>query len=81
MGCGLIISEDEFLALPSKQQLLLVFKNQEETKRLVEGYKYWYRVNTTISAILAAGLAYLFNLRLSAIFTPLVSLFILSICL
>jgi len=69
--CGLTITEDEFLSLPNKQQLLLVFKNQEETKRLVEGYRFWYKINTTLSAILTAGVLWLFKSNLMSLILPI----------
>lgn len=78
-GC-LTITEDEFLSLPNKQQLLLVFKNQEETKRLVEGYRFWYKINTTLSATLAAGMIWLFKANMSAITLPFLASFVV-LCL
>ena len=74
---GLTITEKEFLSLPPKHQMLLIFKNQEGIRCLVEGYKFWYKINAVVTGGLTIGLAYLFKMHFIQNFLPLLALFLI----
>lgn len=61
---GLSISEEEFLALPQKRQMCVLFQNTEELKILIKGYKFWQKLSTIVGSVLIMGIIYLFKLQL-----------------
>ena len=61
MAEGLDISEDEFCRMRLTDQNLILFRNVNEIRKLVKGYKFWYRLYSIISGFLIAGVAYLFT--------------------
>ena len=56
MSNGLLINEKEFMALPQKQQMCLLYQNQLKTMELIAGYKFYQKVSATIGGFLVAGL-------------------------
>lgn len=60
---GLCIDEKEFLSLPQKKQMCVLFQNTEELKRLIKGYKLYYRVTTIIGSVLVVGIGILFKMH------------------
>jgi hypothetical protein len=65
MNNGLCIDEDEFMSLPQKRQLCVLFQNQVKTIELIRGYKFYYKLTATIGSILTLGVGILFKLQLS----------------
>ena len=64
MNNGLCIDEKEFLSLPQKKQMCVLFQNTEELKRLIKGYKFWQKLSTIIGSVLVIGMGILFKLEL-----------------
>ena len=64
MSNGLVISEREFLCLPTKEQNLLLYQNQVKTLQLIKGYKFWYKVYSIIMGSVLIGVGVLFKLQL-----------------
>ena len=63
---GLSISEDEFVNLKQKEQNLILFRNINEIKKAVSGYKLYYKVTAIIGSILIFGIIMLFRLQVGA---------------
>jgi hypothetical protein len=63
-GNGLSIDEKEFMSLPAKKQMCVLYQNQVQTLKLVQGYKFYYKVTATIGAFLVMGIGILFKLVL-----------------
>lgn len=61
---GLTITEEEFMGMKQKEQNLVLFKNINEIKRSISGYKFYYRLTMVIGSVLVAGMAILFKLQL-----------------
>ena len=61
MDNGLEISEAEFSKMRVKDQNLILFRNVNEIKRSVRGYKFYYKLTTVIGVVLvgAVGSMYL----------------------
>ena len=64
MASGLRVTEDEFLTLPTKKQMCLLYKNQCVTLKLIEGYRFSQKVQYTIITALAIGVGLLFKIQL-----------------
>jgi hypothetical protein len=64
MNNGLIMSIDEFRALPEKQKLDCLYLNQVKTLEAIRGYKLYYRVTTIIGSVLVAGMCILFKMHI-----------------
>ena len=64
MPNGLKINETEFMSLPQRKQLCILFQNTEELKMLIKGYKFYQKISTVIGSVLVMGLAYLFKIHL-----------------
>lgn len=62
---GLCIDEKEFMSLPSKRQMCVLFQNQVKTMELIKGYKTWQKIAAIIGSVLTMGVAYLFKLHIS----------------
>ena len=54
---GLTLTLDEFEGLPIKKQMRVLFENQQKTIRLIEGYKFYQKVNMWITGVLTTGMA------------------------
>jgi len=79
--CGLTISEEEFLKLPQKQQLLLIFKNQVMNKDLYITNKLHQKIQYVwLGVITAAGTWILtkYGSLVFTIFMPIVALGLLT---
>lgn len=63
---GLSISEDEFINLKQKEQNLILFRNINEIKRAVTGYKLYYKITAIIGGFLAVAVGILFRLQAGA---------------
>lgn len=63
---GLSITEDEFVNLKQKEQNLILFRNINEIKKAVSGYKLYYKITAIIGSILTFGIAILFKLQVGA---------------
>jgi hypothetical protein len=61
---GLCIDEKEFMSMPPKRQMCVLFQNTEELKFLIKGYKFWQKISTVIGSVLVIGMTYLFKLHL-----------------
>jgi hypothetical protein len=66
MTNGLIINEKEFMCLPARKQMCLLYQNQLETMSMINGYKLYYKITAIIGAALISGMAILFKLELGA---------------
>lgn len=64
MSNGLLISEEEFLSLPSKKQNLVLYQNQVKTMNLIKGYKFHQKVLYIMLTILLTGVGILFKIHL-----------------
>lgn len=59
---GLIISEDSFRKMKSPQQMLLLYKNTEEIKSKVDGYKFQQKVLAVTLSGLTIAVGFLFKM-------------------
>ena len=59
---GLSIAEDEFIQMKQKEQNLILFRNINEIKRAMKGYRFYYKVTAAIGSILIFGIIVLFKL-------------------
>lgn len=64
MENGLDMTKEQFLQLPAVQRDGCVFENISELKRLVKGYKLYYKVTTIIGGFLVIGMGILFKFHL-----------------
>jgi hypothetical protein len=60
MADGLEISESEFCNMKQKDQNLIVFRNLNEIKKSIRGYKFYYKMTTIIGGFLVTGMGVLF---------------------
>ena len=63
MTNGLSISETEFVKLKQKDQNLILFRNINEIKKAIGGYKLYYKITAIIGSILIGGMIILFRLQ------------------
>ena len=61
--CGLTITEKEFMHLPGKQQMCLLYQNQLTTMELIQGYKFYQKFVAAIGGVLVIGMGILFKLQ------------------
>jgi len=61
---GLDMSKEQFLRLPAVQRDGCVFENISELKRIVRGYKLYYKITAIIGSVLVAGMGLLFSFHL-----------------
>lgn len=59
MNEGLSIEEEQFQKLRQKEQLLLVFKNTEELKKMITKYRFHQKIQYFLFSIGAAILGWL----------------------
>lgn len=64
VGNGLIINEDEFMGLKSKEQNLILYRNTTAIFKLVKGYKLYYKITTIVGSVLIIGMGILFRFHL-----------------
>ncbi len=64
MGNGLLLSLNEFEALPKKKQLSCLYENQVNTLKLIRGYKLYYKITAIIGSFLVIGMGILFKLQM-----------------
>lgn len=67
---GLIIGEEEFTRLKSKEQMCCLYQNQvmqfkrfDELEKIIKGYRFHQKVQYLIMGLLAAGGIYLLQLH------------------
>ena len=58
---GLSIDEKEFMSLPSKKQMCVLYQNQVTTLKLVQGYKFHQKVQYVLLSLVYGGLGILFS--------------------
>jgi len=61
---GLEMSKEQFLRLPAVQRDGCMFENISELKRIVKGYKLYYKITAIIGSFLVAGMGLLFSFHL-----------------
>ena len=61
---GLEMSKEQFLRLPAVQRDGCMFENISELKRIVRGYKLYYKITAIIGSCLVAGMGILFSFHL-----------------
>ena len=61
-GNGLCIEKTEFLKLPQKQQMCVLFENQQETIRLIKCYKSTQKLHNWMVGLCLAGVGLLFKI-------------------
>ena len=61
---GLSMSKEQFRSLPSNRKLDILFDNQLETLKLINGYKIYYKFTTVIGSILIVGMGILYKIHL-----------------
>lgn len=59
---GLSIAEDEFMKMKQKEQNLILFRNVNEIRKIMKGYKFYYKVTAAIGSILIFAVILLFKL-------------------
>ena len=62
---GLSIDENEFMSLPAKRQMCVLYQNQVTTLKLIKGYKLYYKMTAVIGSVLVIGMGILFKLVLN----------------
>ena len=61
---GLCINEADFMKMRPKQQMCVLFQNQQVTISLIKGYKFQQNINTFLISAALGGVGVLFSLRL-----------------
>ena len=61
---GLNLTEDAFMSMKSKEQMLCLYRNQVETLRLIRGYRFHQKAQYITLGLLTAGLVYLVQLHI-----------------
>jgi len=61
---GLMIDEEEFMALPAKRQMCVLYQNQVLTLKLIQGYRFNQKVQYVILTALVAGAVFLLKLHI-----------------
>ena len=61
---GLDMTKEQFLKLPTAQRDACVFENISELRKIIKGYKLYYKVTAIIGSILVAGIGILFSMHL-----------------
>ena len=61
---GLIISSDEFLKLPQKQQLKVLYENQVATLTFIKGYRFHQKIQYPWLIFLTGSAGFIFKLLL-----------------
>ncbi|MFA6462379.1 MAG: hypothetical protein WCV90_09025 [Candidatus Woesearchaeota archaeon] len=64
---GLVIDEKEFLSLPTKKQMGILYQNQVETLRLIRGYTLNQRVQYILISAAITGVGLLFSIEMGII--------------
>jgi len=55
---GLIIDEKEFMSLPAKKQMCVLYQNQVTTLALIRGYKFNQKIQIAWLAILTVAFGF-----------------------
>ena len=63
---GLSIAEDDFMKMKSKEQNLILFRNINDIRKTMKGYKFYYKITAAIGSILTFGMIILFKLQVGA---------------
>jgi len=61
---GLSIDEREFMCLPPKRQMCVLYQNQVATLELVKGYKFHQKIQYILISACLAGLGIIFKIHL-----------------
>ncbi len=67
MSNGMDMTKEQFLKLPRVERDGCIFENISELKKLVRGYKLYYRLTTIIGSFLSAALLAIFFMLLNHI--------------
>ena len=60
---GLSIVEDDFMKMKQKEQNLVLFRNINDIKSSMKGYKFYYKVTAAIGSMLIFGMVVLFKMQ------------------
>ena len=63
---GLTVDENQFMCLPQKKQMCVLYQNQVTTLKLIQGYKFTQKVQYVLLSAALAGIGILFKLQLGA---------------
>ena len=63
-GDGLVVTTREFMSMPLKKQMTLLFENTEYLKKAVMGYKFHQRIQYVIGGLMASGIMYLLYIHI-----------------
>jgi len=66
MENGLSIDENEFMCLPAKKQMCVLYQNQVTTLKLIKGYKFTQKVQYVLLSAALAGIGILFKFHIGA---------------
>jgi len=61
---GINMTKEQFLKLPAVQRDGCLFENLSELRRLVKGYKIYYKVTAIIGGVLVTGMGILFSFHI-----------------
>ena len=61
---GLDMTKEQFLKLPAVQRDGCLYENISDIKRLVKGYKIYYKITAIIGSVLVAGMGILFSFHI-----------------
>ena len=64
MNNGLDMTKEQFLTLPTVERDGCIYENISELKRLVKGYRLYYKITSIIGGVLVAGMGILFSFHL-----------------
>jgi hypothetical protein len=59
---GLEITEEEFCNMKQKDQNLILFRNINEIKKSINGYKFYYKLTSVVGSVLIVGVGTLYLL-------------------
>ena len=61
---GLTVDQNQFMCLPQKKQMAVLYKNQVVTLELLKGYKFTQKVQYVLLSAALAGLGILFKMHI-----------------
>ncbi len=58
------MTKEQFLKLPTVQRDVCMFENISDIKKLVKGYKIYYKITAIIGSFLVVGMGILFSFHI-----------------
>ena len=49
---GLTLTKEEFMQLPQREQMTVLFENQQRTIQLISGYKFYQKISAIVGGFI-----------------------------